>query len=70
VQELLSTIREILQKGRLLSLTEEERAIRHKQLWTAATQEVDFSDESLAVLRQWDQSVQARLRNKLAHNGD
>jgi CheY-like chemotaxis protein len=70
VHELLSTIREILQKRRLLSLTEEERAIRHEQLWTVATQEVDFSDESLAMLRQWDQSVQARLRNKLAHNGD
>ena len=68
VRELSSTIREILQKRRLLSLTEEERAIRHKQF--VATQEVDFSDESLAVLRQWDKSIQARLRNKLAHSGD
>jgi two-component system phosphate regulon response regulator PhoB len=67
-KELLSTVREILQKRRLLSLTEEERASRHEQF--VATQEVDFSDESLAVLSQWDKSIQARLRNKLAHSGD
>lgn len=70
IQQFLSAIQLILEEGGKASLTEEERALQHQQLWALATRKFDLTGEGLKALRQWDKSIQARWRVKLARAGD
>jgi CheY-like chemotaxis protein len=69
-EKFLLTISDILHQRSLLSLTEAEQALRREPGWALATQNVDLGEANPVVLRQWHESFQARLRDKLAHPGD
>jgi CheY-like chemotaxis protein len=66
--QFLAVIQGILHLRDKSSLT--EPAAQRQQLWALAPGTFNRSKEGLKVLRQWDKTLQARWRGKLARTGD